>query len=210
MGITVLLADHVAGIRKIEKALLEMEPNIEVVGEAEDESEAVRLINSLRPQVVLTDFSVRPTGNVFSKQVKSQNPETKVLGVTELKGRYVRNFLGIFGADELLDQRELEGNLIATLMLVGRARDRDSYVKKADPNMQGKLATLNAWVTRLETEMRDEEARRYFLELPKHWLGDVERGALPGSAIMLPLIEQQLERAQEAVNKYGSGVRIVE
>jgi DNA-binding NarL/FixJ family response regulator len=208
MRITVLLADNVAGIRKIEKALLAREPDIEVVGEAEDESEAVRLINSLRPQVVLTDFSVRPTGNVFSKQVKSQNPETKVLGVTELKGRYVRNFLGIFGADELLDQRELEGHLIATLMLVGRGRDRDSYSKKADPNMQEKLETLNAWVTRLEAEMHDEEARRYFLELPKHWLGDVERRALPGLAIMLPLIEQQLERAQDAVNKYGSGVRM--
>jgi len=210
MGITVLLADNVAGIRKIEKALLEMEPDIEVVGEAEDESEAVRLINSLRPQVVLTDFSVRPTGNVFSKQVKSQNPETKVLGVTELKGRYVRDFLGIFGADELLDKRELESNLIATLMLVGRAWRRDSCVKKADPNMPGKLETLRAWVTRLETEMRDEEARRYFLELPKHWLGDVERRPVPGLAIMLRLIEQQLERAQDAVNKYGSGVRIVE
>ena len=210
MGITVLLADNAAGIRKIEKALLEMEPDIEVVGEAEDESEAVRLINSLRPQVVLTDFSVRPTGNVFSKQVKSQNPETKVLGVTELKGRYVRDFLGVFGADELLDKRELERNLIATLMFVGQAWRRDSNLKKAVPSMRNKLETLKAWVTRLETEMRDEEARRYFLELPKHWLGDVERGALPGSAIMLPLIEQQLERAQEAVNKYGSGVRIVE
>jgi chemotaxis response regulator CheB len=210
MGITVLLANNVAGIRKIERALLEMEPDIEVVGEAEDESEAVRLINSLRPHVVLTDFSLRPAGNVFSKQVKSQNPETKVLGVTELKGRYVRDFLGIFGADELLDERELESKLIATLMLVGRVRHRDPYVKKADPNMRDKLETLKAWVTRLETEMRDEEARRYLLELPKHWLGDVERRAVPGLAIMLSLIEQQLERAQDAVNKYGSGVRIVE
>jgi len=210
MGITVFLADNVAGIRKIEKALLEEEPDIEVVGEAEDESEAVRLINSLRPHVVLTDFSVRATGNVFSKQVKSQNPETKVLGVTELKGRYVRDFLGIFGADELLDKRELESNLIATLMFVGQARHRDSYVKKASPDMLDKLETLKAWVTSLETQMRDEEARRYFLELPKHWLGDVERRAAPRLAIMLPLIEQQLERAQDAVNKYGSGVRILE
>ena len=76
--------------------------------------------------------------------------------------------------------------------------------------MLDKLETLKAWVTRLETQMRDEEARRYFLELPKHWLGDVERRAAPRLAIMLPLIEQQLERAQDAVNKYGSGVRILE
>ena len=118
MGIKVLLADSVAGVRKTEKALLEREPDIEVVGEARDESEAVRLIDSLQPQVVLTDFGLRPTGKVFSKQVKSQNPRTKVLGVTELRGRYVRNFLTAFGADELLDKEELESKLVPTLRLV--------------------------------------------------------------------------------------------
>ena len=120
MGITVLLADSVPGIRKMEKALLEKEPDIEVVGEAEDESTAMKLINSLQPQVVLTDFSARPTGKIFAKQIKSGNPKTKVLGVTELKGRYVRNFLKIFGADELLDKRDLETKLIPTLRLVVR------------------------------------------------------------------------------------------
>ena len=96
MGITVLLADSAPGVRKIEKALLENEPDIEVVGEAEDEFSAVKLIESLRPQVVLTDFCVRSTGKVFAKQVKAQNLGTKVLGVTEVKGTYVRNFLKIF------------------------------------------------------------------------------------------------------------------
>ena len=120
MTITVLLADSVSGLRKLEKALLEKEPDIEVGGEAEDESAAVKLIKSLRPQVVVTDFSVRPTGKVFAKQVKSQNLGTKVLGVTELKGRYVRNFLKIFGADELLDKKDPETKLIPTLKLVAR------------------------------------------------------------------------------------------
>jgi hypothetical protein len=69
---------------------------------------------------VVTDFSVRHTGKVFARQVKSQNPGTRVLGVTELKGRYVRNFLKIFGVDELLDKKDLETKLIATLRLVAR------------------------------------------------------------------------------------------
>ena len=120
MGITVLLADRVPGVRKKEKALLEKEIDIEVVGEAEDDSTAMELMGSLRPQVVLTDFSVRATGKVFAKQVKSENPGTKVLGVTELKGRFVRNFLNVFGADELLDHKDLETKLIATVRLVVR------------------------------------------------------------------------------------------
>ena len=121
MRITVFLADSVAGVRDLEKTLLEREPDIEVVGEADDESAAAKLIESMRPQVVLTDFNVRPAGKVFAKQIKSQNPGTKVLGVTELKGRYVRNFLKIFGADELLDKRpgdETNSNKIPTLKLV--------------------------------------------------------------------------------------------
>ena len=120
MGITVLLADSLPEVRKAEKALLEKAPDIDVVGEAEDESTAMKLINSLQPQVVLTDFNVRSTGEIFAKQVKSKNPMTRVLGVTELRGGYVRNFLKIFGADELLDTKDLETKLITTLRLVAR------------------------------------------------------------------------------------------
>lgn len=114
------LADNVPGIRKLEKALLEKEPDIQVVGEAEDEAKAMKLISSLRPQVVLTDFGIRPTGKLFARHVKSQNPATKVLGVTELNGKYIKNFLNIFGADELLDEKELETKLIPTLRLVAQ------------------------------------------------------------------------------------------
>jgi DNA-binding NarL/FixJ family response regulator len=123
MRITVFLADSASGLRETEKALLEKELDFEVVGEAEDEAVAIKLINSLQPQVVLTDFGVRPSGKVFAKQVKSQNPRTKVLGVTDLKGKYVRTFLKIFGADELLDKKELETKLVTTLRLVVREQN---------------------------------------------------------------------------------------
>ena len=123
MRITVLLADSASGVRKTEKTLLEKEPDFEIVGEAEDESSAIELINSLQPQVVLTDFGVRPAGKVFAKQVKSQNPRIKVLGVTELKGKHIRTFLKIFGTDELLDKKDLETKLVPTLRLVAREQN---------------------------------------------------------------------------------------
>jgi DNA-binding NarL/FixJ family response regulator len=56
MRIKGFLADRVAVVRKIEKADLEKEPDIEVVGQAEDEFAAVKLIMSLQPRVVLTGF----------------------------------------------------------------------------------------------------------------------------------------------------------
>ena len=90
MRITILLADSVVGVRQIERALLQKESDIEVVGEAADEPEAMVLINALQPQIVLTDFNVRSTGKIFAKQIKSQHPTNKIISVTELKGSYVR------------------------------------------------------------------------------------------------------------------------
>jgi DNA-binding NarL/FixJ family response regulator len=120
MGIKVLLADWVLGGRRAEKGLLEKEPDIEVVGEAADGPEAMRLIESLQPQVVVTDFSIQSTGKIFAKQIKAEHPRIKVLGVTAFKGKYVKNFVKIFGADELLDRNELETKLITTLKLLAQ------------------------------------------------------------------------------------------
>jgi hypothetical protein len=74
---------------------------------------------------------------------------------------------------------------------------------------QEKLEALKAWVTKLEETIVDKDAREYFLKLPKHWLDDVERKVAPGVEEILPRIEQLLERAQEAVYKYGPNLRII-
>jgi two-component system response regulator DevR len=120
MAIIVLLADSVVGVRQIERTLLQKEPDIEVVGEATDEPEAMMLIKSLEPQIVLTDLNVRSTGKILAKQIKSQHPRTKILGVTEFKGRYVKNFVKILGADEPLDRNNLERDLITTVRLIAQ------------------------------------------------------------------------------------------
>ena len=115
MSITVLLADSVAVVRQVERSLLESEPGIEVVGEADNEPHAMMLIKACEPQIVVIDFNVRSTGETFPKKIKSRHPKTKVLGVTEIKGRYVKNFLKLFGADELLDRKDLETKLTTTV-----------------------------------------------------------------------------------------------
>lgn len=120
MGITVLLANTVAGVRQIARTSLQNEPDIEIVGEAADEPEAMMLIKTLEPQIVITDFKFDSNNKIFGKQIKSQHPRTKILGVTELKGRYVKNFIKIFGADELLDGNHLETELTRTVRLVAQ------------------------------------------------------------------------------------------
>jgi hypothetical protein len=73
---------------------------------------------------------------------------------------------------------------------------------------QDKLGALIVWIAKLDQTIADKEARDYFLGHAKNWLGDVER-RVPGAEFILPLIEQQLTRAQDAVSKYGPNVRII-
>ena len=56
MPVTILLADDHAILRQGLRALLEIQPDLKVIGEASDGIEAVRLVGELRPQVVILDI----------------------------------------------------------------------------------------------------------------------------------------------------------
>ncbi len=72
-----------------------------------------------------------------------------------------------------------------------------------------KLAELKARAAKLDETILDKDAKDYLLRLARNWLGDVERRVAPGiEIVMLPLIEQQLKNAEDAVSKYGPNLRI--
>jgi two-component system response regulator NreC len=71
--IRVLLADDHAVLRAGLRALLQAQPDMEVVGEANDGNEAIRMAEALAPHVVLMDIEMRgahglqATGTIRSK-----------------------------------------------------------------------------------------------------------------------------------------------
>jgi len=78
--ITVLLADDHALVRRGFRRLLEDDPSIEVVGEAQNGDEAVRLAAELSPRVVVMDCAMPGTnGLVATRRILERAPETAIL-----------------------------------------------------------------------------------------------------------------------------------
>jgi DNA-binding NarL/FixJ family response regulator len=84
--IRILLADDHALVREGTRELLEREEDLEVVAEAGDGEEAVRLTASQRPDVALIDIAMpRLNGIEATKQIKVLCPATAVLILTAYK-----------------------------------------------------------------------------------------------------------------------------
>jgi DNA-binding NarL/FixJ family response regulator len=78
--ITVLLADDHPLVRRGFRRMLEDDPGIEVVAEASDGEEAVRLAKTARPQVVVIDYAMPGLNGVAAtRQILRDAPETKVI-----------------------------------------------------------------------------------------------------------------------------------
>lgn len=77
-----LVEDHQL-FREGLKSMLDSRSDIEVVGEAEDGLEAVRLIKRVKPAMVLLDLSLpKISGLSVMREIKRDVPETKILALT--------------------------------------------------------------------------------------------------------------------------------
>jgi DNA-binding NarL/FixJ family response regulator len=81
--IKVLLVDDQGLIRQGLRALLELETDLEIVGEAENGAVAINLVDQLRPDVVLMDIRMPiMDGVAATKEIQTRFPGTKVLVLT--------------------------------------------------------------------------------------------------------------------------------
>ncbi|HXQ64167.1 MAG TPA: response regulator transcription factor [Steroidobacteraceae bacterium] len=83
--IRIVIAEDQALVRRGTTALLSMEPDMEVVGQASDGIEAVDLAQRLRPDVVLMDLHMPRKGGVAAtREITATFPGTQVLVLTTL------------------------------------------------------------------------------------------------------------------------------
>jgi two-component system response regulator NreC len=81
--IRVLIADDHVIVREGIRALVEAQPDIEVVGEATNGEEAVIKAKEIQPDIVLMDITMPVmNGLEATKQIRQQSPEVRILVLT--------------------------------------------------------------------------------------------------------------------------------
>ena len=81
--IRILIADDHALFRQAVKAILADEPDLELVGEAGDGEEAIRLANELQPDVILMDVRMpKIVGIEAARRINSDMPAAKIVMLT--------------------------------------------------------------------------------------------------------------------------------
>ncbi|HEY4385310.1 MAG TPA: response regulator transcription factor, partial [Ktedonobacteraceae bacterium] len=83
MKIRILLADDHTILRAGLKMMLNAQPDLEIVGEAQDGRQAIQEAQRLQPDIILMDITMPDINGIeATKQVKKLLPDVKILILT--------------------------------------------------------------------------------------------------------------------------------
>lgn len=119
--IRVLLADDHAVLRAGLRALLNSQPDIEVVGEAADGEEALRAAERMQPDIVLMDITMPGTdGLEATRHLKGRQPQVRVIVLTMHEDEeFLRQVLAAGGSGYML-KKAAEAELLSAIRAVHR------------------------------------------------------------------------------------------
>jgi NarL family two-component system response regulator LiaR len=85
VGIRILMADDHGVVRQGLRMYLSLDPELEVVGEAADGAEALRLTHELKPDVVLMDLLMPVVDGIAATEaIRRELPEVEVIALTSV------------------------------------------------------------------------------------------------------------------------------
>lgn len=153
MGLKILLVDDHEVVRVGVRALIDRQPEMEVVGEAGTVREAVSQAEKLAPDVVLLDVRL-PGGDGLEacRKIKEDRPETRVIILTSFPDDHVLFDAIAAGADGYVLKQIGSDDLIRALERVGRGESL------LDPSLTDRVFTKMR-------EVRQQERAHAFADL---------------------------------------------
>lgn len=129
MPIRILIADDHAVVRSGLRALIGVDPDLEIVGEAGDGTETLRLAGTLHPDMILLDITM-PTGSGIetAKLLKEAHPEIVVLFLTMHEDEALLHEALRTGAAGYVIKRAEESEILKAIHVASRG---DIYVHPA-------------------------------------------------------------------------------
>jgi DNA-binding NarL/FixJ family response regulator len=117
--IRVLIAEDQGMVLGALAALLELEPDIEVVGRARDGAEGVELAKTLAPDVVLMDISMPVMdGLEATRAIRERDPDARVVMVTGSNSRFDVDRAKAAGASGYVTKDKIAADLVDAIVEV--------------------------------------------------------------------------------------------
>lgn len=148
--ISVLIVDDIAATREDIKRLLYFEEDIVVAGEASDGDEAIKMTQSINPDVILMDINMpRVNGIMASEIITEMNPNSSIIIISiQSEKEYLRKAMTAGARDYLVKPFSSE-ELAETIRRVGGLSKKrhlnlveGSYLSSANNKAPGKIITF--------------------------------------------------------------------
>jgi DNA-binding NarL/FixJ family response regulator len=155
VSIRVLLVDDHELMREGLRAILEKEPDVEVIGEAQSGREAVEQVRALAPDLVIMDVAMKDLNGIeATRQIRAANGGTKVVALSSYSDRrYVTAILAAGASAYVL-----------------KANAYDNLRRAVDAVIQGKgylCPEVAGAVIDVATASRPSDSSVYFLLGPR-------------------------------------------
>jgi len=119
--IRVLLADDTPEIRRLLRVNLELDGRFDIVGEAADGAEAVKLVSSLHPDVVVLDLAMPVMdGLQAAAAIRRSSPASKILVLSGFDHSRMEARAREQGAHGYLEKGTAFGRICETLVVLCR------------------------------------------------------------------------------------------
>jgi DNA-binding NarL/FixJ family response regulator len=130
-SIKILLADDSEIVRRGIRQLLAAQTEIEIVGEAANFAQTIRMTRDLNPQVVILDLHMPDENNMRPQEVKSLvSLGSQLLAISIWNEVDSKELAESLGADVLLDKMNLATTLIPTILHLKHKNDMAAAFRK--------------------------------------------------------------------------------